>query len=646
MTEPRFISATYHANLQVAEFICEDGRHLLRSGGKLPWRINNCGDLKAPMVGDQPAPKKTKNFIGYAKIPDKEQASLVHHFFIFPDYATGREQLELSLNRRYAEMTLPQMVKVYAPSSENDTGKYLKDLQRLSGLPDDLKIGAMDKAQFKSLVDAIERIEGYHNNASDRKEVWVAVSHINATDGARPLADEEIVLRAKGEDTVLKSNDVGQFRPVPHSAEPIEVLHRTADNELKPVGTIGGDTGRQLSLVTRVQRFSGMSGPETPPTDATSRRHRFAYQVEPNDTLGGIAKRFGTTVEQIKQDNRRTNDRVFAGEILGIYGPPPVDAIAAKQPKRSPPKPAAPAKAAATASASASLPAATPAPKAAPPAAQVAKAARSDTGAGKPLAIINPEPGRAPWMPYAIAEAKKFKGVDEKMIVKSRNYAVEAHTGQDTIVEETNNSHAWCAAFVDWCLMKAGYPVENTGFEDAVAEKGRAHYFFRTKAKREILSQEEVVQKNPKTGKEEKVKKTIYAATKYIPNPLYRQIEKPIYGCIAVVADRSDHGHHTGFVYARHDNNRIVLLGGNQGDTIRFSPFSTEHKQHKKTRRDKAGKETTITAWTDKLLYFVPAAYANHAKEDLEKDDLPTINSTRLNKDFGISEDSDAADTQ
>lgn len=645
MTEPRFISATYHANLQVAEFICEDGRHLLRSGGKLPWRINNCGDLKSPMNGDQPAPKKTKNFIGFAKIPSKDNPSVVHHFFIFPDYATGREQLELSLKRRYADMTLPQMVKVYAPSHENDTSQYLKDLQRESALPDDLKVSAMDASQLKALADAIEKLEGYHNNASDRKETWVVVSHINATDGARPLADEEIVLRVKGKETVQKSNHVGQFKPIPHSDEPIEVMHRTADNQLKPVGTISGDTGWFMSLFTHVQRFFGMSGPDTPPTNATARRHPFAYQVQPKDTLGGIAKRFETTVERIKQDNGLKTDRIFAGEILGIYGPPPADAGAPKQPKRSPPKPALPSSSV-PAGAAASSVAGAPAPKSAPPAVKIARSARSDTGAGKPLAIIDPEPGRAPWMPFAIAEAKKFRGVDEKIIVKSRNYAVEAHTGQDTIVEEPMNSHAWCAAFVDWCLMKAGYPVENSGFEDALAEKGRAHYFFRTKAKREILSQEEVVRKNPKTGKEEKARKTIYAPTKYIPNPLYCQIEKPIYGCIAVVMNRSGHGHHTGFVFARQNKDMIVLLGGNQGDTIRFSPFTMEHTKYQKTRKDKVGKEITITGWTDKLLYFVPVAYAKHANDDLEKDDLSTISSTQLNKDFGISEESDAADTQ
>jgi hypothetical protein len=90
---PRLIAATYHANIKVAEFICDDGRHLLRCGGTLPWRLNNAGDLMSPVnTKNEPAPKKTKNFIGFASVPN-ERTGKSSHFFIFPDYESGREQL-------------------------------------------------------------------------------------------------------------------------------------------------------------------------------------------------------------------------------------------------------------------------------------------------------------------------------------------------------------------------------------------------------------------------------------------------------------------------------------------------------------------------------------------------------------------------
>jgi LysM repeat protein len=617
MTSPRFTSATYHANLQVAEFICDDGRHLLRSGGTLPWRINNCGDLMSPLDGQQqPAPKKTKNFIGFAKIPSK-QTPVVNHFFIFPDYAAGREQLELSLKRRYGQKTVAQMVEKFAPSHENDASKYLKNLLREAAISDDATIGELDDGKFNALADSIEKLEGFHNESASRKETWVGVSHIIATDGARPLADEEIVLRVNGKDTVLKSNEVGQFQPIAHADQPIQVLHRTADNELKPVGSISGDKGQNLSLLTRVQRYSGMSGPETPSSDSTGRRHPFVYQVQPKDTLGGIAKRFETTAEKIKQDNGRRTDRLFAGETLGIYGPPPADSTPTQTPRKSPPKPAARASAsAAPAPAPAAAPAASSATKQAPPAAHVAKIARSDAGAGKPLAIIDPDPARAPWMVYAIAEAKRFKGATESQIEKYINYATIVGTGQTTLV---GDDHPWCAAFANWCLMKAGYPIDNPDFFDHRAELGRAHAFDFTKGPRQTLSEIEVNVKD-KSGKEKKVIKIIYKNIEpKVRNPLFSKLEKPLYGAIAVVHSiRSNKGHHVGFVYSQSkDGNHVALLGGNQSQRIKFSQYEIKNK-------------------ADELHFFVPAAYAKQASKDADES-LLVADADNLNDSFGIA---------
>ncbi|RUR65437.1 peptidoglycan-binding protein, partial [Variovorax guangxiensis] len=89
----RLISATYHPNIEVAEFICEDGRHLLRSGGTLPWRINNPGDLTARKVDGVPAPRKAKGYIGFATTRSGRT------FLIFPDEDAGREELKANLKR-------------------------------------------------------------------------------------------------------------------------------------------------------------------------------------------------------------------------------------------------------------------------------------------------------------------------------------------------------------------------------------------------------------------------------------------------------------------------------------------------------------------------------------------------------------------
>jgi len=51
------------------------------------------------------------------------------------------------------------------------------------------KIGELTSKQLGAVMDGIEKIEGYHANAETRVEKWVTVSHIQATDGTRPIAN-------------------------------------------------------------------------------------------------------------------------------------------------------------------------------------------------------------------------------------------------------------------------------------------------------------------------------------------------------------------------------------------------------------------------------------------------------------------------
>lgn len=595
-----FIKATYHTNLQVAEFITDDGRHLLRAGGTLPWRINNGGDLASPLENGKPAPKKTKNYIGFAQVPSK--ASGEYHFFIFPDYETGRAELCASLKRKHGERCIPEVIEKYAPSRDNNTKKYIDDLLKVTNIDKDKKVKDFSDEELAAMADGIERIEGYHNNADTRKEIWVPVSTIVATDGARPLADEEIVLKIDGKETTIKSNSVGQFPPIPHAGKPIEVIRNTSDGKQQKIAEIHGDKGKDYSLVNEVKRFFGMTRPEKAPEGTTQSRHQaLTYQVQPKDTLSKIAAKFNTTVDKIKSDNGLRNDKIFPGEILGINGAPPSKRPARAIPQKAPPKPKPPAESATSIK-----------PKAAPPADTATIPVRSKEGTGAPLALLPTENKRAPWMAYAVAEAKQFKGMDEKEIEKSRNYATEVKTGQQTII---GNNHPWCAAFVNWCLMQAGYPIENPDFYDKVAAKGRAHGFYEVKGKKEN-----------KTDKDAAM----------VRNPLYVEIDKPIFGAIAMVTNAGGHGHHVGFVYAKSKNGfDAILLGGNQKNQINFSPFSIDRRSFKRTKLDN-GKKVEVTKWTESLKFFVPTSYLKQAGLDEKLSDLGTAEASDLNKQFGI----------
>jgi uncharacterized protein (TIGR02594 family) len=574
----RFIKATYHADLQVAEFVTDDGRHLLRSGGTLPWRINNCGDLVSPVVDGVPAPKKTKNYIGFAKVP--RQSGGEYHFFIFPDYETGRTELCASLKRKHGERTIPELVPKYAPSSDNDTDRYTRQLLQETGLAADKKVSAMTDGELTSLANGIQKLEGYENNADTRKEVWVPVSRINATDGARPIADAELTLQSGGKRQTIKSNHVGQFPPVPHADGPIQVLHKGANGELKQVGEISGDKGQVFNLELMVERFFGFSRPDQPPaTPATAkRREPLSYQVRPGDTLSSIAAKFHTSTARIQHDNGLKTDKIFAGQILGINS-------AAEGPKRV-------TKTALKPAASSAPSKAPPAPKKPPEATTNAKSVRSQDGEGKPLAVVPVDGRQAPWMAFAVAEAKRLAGKTEDVIEKEgTNYHTAIHDDMRTMVGDNN---AWCAAFANWCLMQAGYPIDTRRWREAA---------------RGFYSHDETDGKGH-----------------YIQNPLYAPLKTPIFGAIAVVVGKkSDHGHHVGFVYSRPDEKHVILLGGNQSNRVMFTLYQIEGTK-------------------DRLRFFVPVSYSSQAEKE-QPVTLGGPSAHELNKAFGIS-DSQAREGQ
>lgn len=219
---------------------------------------------------------------------------------------------------------------------------------------------------------------------------------------------------------------------------------------------------------------------------------------------------------------------------------------------------------------------------------------------GTPLAMPAAAPALAPvdpvpWIKIAEDEARKFKGQDEAIIQKTTNYAKEVGTGQATLV---GNDHPWCAAFVNWCLMKAGVPVDNPTHADHVAAKGRAHGFYEVKGPKVVKGGDK--------------------GQPMVRNPLFVQLDAPVFGAIAMVANAGGHGHHVGFVYSQPSPNNVVLLGGNQGSTICFAQDNVVAGKGQKNH----------------LLFFFPAGngWSPKAARALGSDSAEA-----LNKTFGIA---------
>lgn len=285
---PKLISATYHPNVEVAEFISDDGRHLLRSGGTLPWRINNPGNLTALIVKGVPAPKNARGYIGFATTRSGRT------FLIFPDEDSGRQELRANLKRMHGSKTIPEAIPSYAPKNENNTEKYIIDLLHVSGIPADKKIADCNAVELEKIVDGIAQIEGYHGRPETRKETWVVVSTINATNGSQPLPDTELILQIGKNEKTVKADATGRFAPIIHPADKTAVQVKIMDAKTgKPVklGTIEGGVGKDFNLVSTSQKWKGVAGSEKINSSTRSQKSHITYVVQPGDSLWKIAKR-------------------------------------------------------------------------------------------------------------------------------------------------------------------------------------------------------------------------------------------------------------------------------------------------------------------------------------------------------------------
>jgi|WetSurMetagenome_2_1015567.scaffolds.fasta_scaffold33210_4 uncharacterized protein (TIGR02594 family) len=121
-----------------------------------------------------------------------------------------------------------------------------------------------------------------------------------------------------------------------------------------------------------------------------------------------------------------------------------------------------------------------------------------------------------------IVEAEKFTGLHE--IKGAANESKILNFWQAIKMGGIKDDETpWCAAFVGACLENAGIKSTRTGWARSYMTWGIA-------------------------------------------------LSKPVYGCI-VVFSRPGGGGHVGFVIGMDKTGRLLVLGGNQGDMVKVSPF-------------------------------------------------------------------------
>lgn len=537
MTEvPTFVKASYNEKTLTVEYIANNGDRLLRSGGTIAWRFNNPGNLR-------PGPKYTLH-IGQGKTASGP-------FLIFPTPEAGRAEKNSLLLRKYREESIDSMLHIYAPPKENDTEKYIQSVCRKTGFSRSQIIGELTDDGLTRLMAAMEEQEGFHHNKETRKEQWVRVTSVGFSDGARPLADFPVKLKRGDGEVVLKTNSLGQLKPLVHhkAGESIEVWVENIEKEWIKLETILlGSVSKALMFACDRFEVCASTRPHNPPSAAPPKARSFRYVVQPGDTLGKIAKKFNVEAEKIQTDNGIKNpNRIRAAQILIVNtGSRVVEKV--KQERPVPP----------SKSSQASDNRST----------RLAMPERSKEGTGHPLAIVGSFQKRAPWMITALEEAQLRAGQKENEIDESINYHHE--TGQKWFKSLSGDANAWCASFVNYCLMMAGYPM--------LKNKARAKSF------------------------------SVDAS--------FVKVDKPIYGAIAVFGRTG--GGHVAFVYGREKgSDKIIVVGGNQGDMITFVARSA----------------------TQGLIgYYVPLSYKSYAGQEINNE-LAEYRADNLNKELGIKAD-------
>ncbi len=593
----QFTSAVFHKSIRTVEFTAANGDRMLRSGGTIAWLLNNPGNLRPSA--------KYSGVVGEAETKNGK-------FAIFDSEGSGRAEKRALLNRKYDNMTLRTAIFTYAPESENDSEAYLAFVRRRAAVTDDLVLKDMSESQFNAMMAAMEQYEGFNAKKETRKEEWVHVTTVTFSDGARPLRNLQVVTHSgSGSSRTLQTNQFGRLPPF-ITKLPGETITLTS---------IGGvmigvfdllSRSRTLLFSGNLSRIAANADLHLPPaTPAPQARQPVRYVVQPGDNLDTVARRFKTTVSKIVADNQgviRNASRIFPGQVIWLLGKAPggaapdsgsdtkiplawapvaamirhsvkpgeslasiaktysttLDKVVAHNPGiRNPrlihpgqivlvtPGKAVTARRPAASKSAASLPAA---------AASRAIAIRSRENAGHPLAVVPFSQKRAPWIEHAYSEAQLWKGKKEAEIGKTINYHHEL--GSKWLPSMSGTANAWCASYVNWCLLKAGYAVSSPH----------------------------------------------YRARSFHDHANFRQIDEPIFGAVAMKETS-----HVAFVYAKTTSGSIILLGGNQGDQINFTPYKNTG-----------------------LRFYVPLTYVAYANQELEDPKLDTTTAATLNDALGI----------
>jgi uncharacterized protein (TIGR02594 family) len=582
----RYISAQYHASTLTVDYAGSDGTHLLRTGGTIAWRFNNPGNIR-PGGG-------TRLIRGAIAIGHTQSNA---SFLIFACYEDGKAAKKSLLREKYNDRTIYTMLAGipnpaggmmlgYAPAIDNnDPLSYAQSVASHMGVPITTVLSTLDDAMMEKLLRGMEIREGFDGKLATRRDRIIPTTGIMISNGAQPLPNTPVQVKIGAKTHLKKTNKFGQIPRIAHTkpGETVEILLPTDGGWKKQLTFQMGPVSSAYVLFNDIMRFDATVAPKkgSMPKPPAARKP-IRYSVGPQDTLGKLATRFKTTVAQIRKYNPSIKDvnKIYQGQILGIYGPPP--ALKAPASLVAPSGPVAAPSAAAAAPAGPVSPAPTaaqaPAAAAAPPPAQ--PAAPASSSANQPIAIVQPAIPKAPWMAYAMDEARRFHGQSETVITNIHNYHTEINFSSTMVADP------WCASFVNTCLKRTDTPYLHSP-----------------------------------------------GSQMFCNSALFVRIQTPVYGAIMVMRNyRVSDNHfagkgHVTLVYGRVASGpsagAIAGLGGNQNDRVLLSTYKdtgiSSHFTHQ-----------GIHYYQKFYAFYIPASYLQYAQQEQDVP-LASVNCAQIN---------------
>lgn len=578
----KFIKACHDRPTLTVQYLSDDGKILLRTGGTIAWRFNNPGNIRPKNNGTYPGQIGTGN-------------TKSGNFAIFESYEIGRREKKALLRRKYNNYSLKDALYIYAPPNENDTEAYIAYLIKHTGFNQSTILSSLDDKGIDKLMDAMERKEGYYNTDTQppRSDKWIGTTTVNVGNGSHPLAEQKIIISYNGKKKEYITNENGNLPPIPHVKQGGKIYFSTMVNgcEILIGEVVTSVESQVVSLVNNAARFTSKLMPQNESFSAKKDDiPKFNYVVVNGDVLSKIAKRFRVTSQQIQEWNHIKNkNEIYAGQILAIgyfvrknnedkkdksknsssnickvksgdtiykickskdisidnfmkanpqikerdtilVGqivtiPRSVSNTHIKQKSETNNQKSNVVNTVDLTSRTKTISSSGN---------NIHEVTRSKSGTGEGLAILSVNNREAPWMPIVIRELKQWYGKREGAITKQDNYHMLTGSKINTLVGSTQ---AWCASFANYCLQEAKY---------AKSAEPTSALSFRRDTKNFV-----------------KITKPIFGALATIPTSSGASPEA-----------KSGFGH-VGFVYCLDKTSgRFLIIGGNQDDQITIASRS------------------------------------------------------------------------